>query len=77
MRIIPCVQAIKQIFELLEGELQGIRKKQLDTHLKICRECCNRLEFEEFLKEKLHEANKKKKIPNSLEKRIDTLLRSF
>ena len=77
MNIISCVEAVKKIFELLGGKIKTSEKKQLKKHLKTCHECCNRLEFEKLLKEKLIAVNRDKKIPDSLEKRIHNILRNF
>ena len=77
MAIISCVEVVKKIFELLDGKITNSEQRQLDEHVATCRECCDRLEFEKILKEKLQETNKEKKVPPSLAKRIDTLLKSF
>ena len=77
MKVISCIEAVKKIFELMEGKLTSSEKKQLDEHLSVCRECCDRLDFERLLKEKLQKVNKDKKLPQTLTKRINTLLQSF
>ncbi|MBI2443593.1 MAG: zf-HC2 domain-containing protein [Candidatus Levybacteria bacterium] len=77
MKTISCRQAVTRIFELLLGKLSISQKKELDEHLRFCKECCNRLEFEKTLKEKLQNVSKQTKVPNSLEKRIARLLRTF
>lgn len=77
MKIISCVEAVKKIFELLQRKIKKVEKRKLDEHLRTCQECCNRLEFEKLLKEKLQEADKGKKVPQTLTKRINTLLKSF
>ncbi|MBI2617530.1 zf-HC2 domain-containing protein [Candidatus Gottesmanbacteria bacterium] len=77
MKTISCYEAVKRIFELLEGELTRTKKEELDGHISTCRDCCNRFEFEELLKKKLQKASGQEKTPKRLVKRIDSLLKSF
>lgn len=75
--IIPCTQAVKKMFELLEGKIELSERDKLDVHLDTCRECCNRLEFESLLRKKLQTVNQEEKVPTSLEKKISGLLKTF
>lgn len=75
--IISCTQAVKKMFELLEGKIKLSEKNKLNTHLDTCLECCNRLEFERLLRQKLQKVNKEKKVPALLENKIRSLLKSL
>lgn len=77
MKVISCVEAVKRIFELLEGNLGGPQRSGLDEHILECRECCDRLEFEKLLKEKMKELGNAEEAPKTLTKRIEKLLREF
>lgn len=77
MKIISCSEAVKRIFELIEEGLKPSKKKELDEHLEVCRECCDRYEFEKLLKDKIQELEKQNKAPKRLVKRIDKLVKNF
>lgn len=77
MKKITCLEAVKRMFELTGGQLSPAKKKELDEHIKTCRECCDRLEFEKLLKEKLRKSDQEKKLPATFKKRIDKLLKNF
>lgn len=77
MKIISCFEAVKRIFELLEGNLGKPKRQELDMHVSECRHCCDRLEFEKLLKEKMLELGSSEKAPRILVKRVEKLLREF
>ena len=76
MKIISCREAVSRIFELLDGMIKRSQKQELDEHLDTCRDCCNRLEFEKLLKEKLMQLSVTK-TPKRLSRRIEKLLKNF
>lgn len=50
---IDCEQAIKQIFEFIDHELSDGEHALLEQHLRICKSCFSRVEFERMLKQKM------------------------
>ena len=76
MKIISCSEAVSRIFELLDGMIKRSQRQELDEHLDTCRDCCNRLEFEKLLKERLIQLSETK-TPKRLSRRIEKLLKNF
>ena len=50
---IDCEQAIKQIFEFIDHELGDGEHALLEQHLRTCKSCFSRMEFERMLKQKI------------------------
>lgn len=73
---IACEQAIKMILEYLDNELPDHNHAEMDLHLKTCRSCLSRLEFEKMLKSKVS-ALSEQKVPESLRNRIKKVTGEF
>lgn len=71
-----CEQALHCLVSYLDNELDLSERERLEQHLKICRGCFSRLEFERLLKQRLAET-KRTKPPAHLEARILGLLRRY
>jgi anti-sigma factor (TIGR02949 family) len=48
-----CEQALKRLVEFVDHELPESEHEGVEQHLRICRNCCSRMEFESRLKERL------------------------
>jgi anti-sigma factor RsiW len=48
--MISCREAVRQLWELLDGRLEGPELEALEAHLARCRRCCAELEFAEELR---------------------------
>ena len=73
---IGCEEAIELIAMQLDKSASDVEQLALERHLKTCRHCFNRLDFEKLLKDRLM----KMKVDISseqLERKIDALLSSF
>lgn len=73
---IDCEQALKQLFEYIDHELDEGEQAAMEHHLHTCKSCFSRLEFERRLKEKvggLREAEASEGVST----RIKGLLKSF
>lgn len=53
IRLIGCEEALNRLFEYLDHELDETRRTEMERHLKICRSCYSRAEFEKRLKGRL------------------------
>ena len=73
---IDCEQALKRIFEYIDHELGEHQHSALEQHLRTCKSCFSRMEFERRLKEKLG-ALCDDEVPPQLGERIKGLLKSF
>lgn len=48
--MISCAEAVRQMWEYLERELDPGNRQRVDEHLARCRRCCGELEFAEELR---------------------------
>lgn len=71
-----CEEALHNLVTYLDNELDLSERDRLDQHLKVCRACFSRLEFEKRLKERLAET-KRTKPTAQLDARVRTLLRRY
>jgi anti-sigma factor (TIGR02949 family) len=54
--MISCEEAVRQLWEYLDGAVEGHDLEQLEQHLERCRRCCAELEFTEHLRHFLRTA---------------------
>ncbi len=74
--LISCEDAIKRVFDYIDGELHGKPREELEHHLEACRHCFDRVQFERALKSRLSSL-KVDSNPEALRARIETLLDRF
>jgi anti-sigma factor (TIGR02949 family) len=48
--LIPCDQAVRQLWEYVEGAVTPVDHARIEEHLAICRRCCGELEFVKHLR---------------------------
>ena len=48
--MITCAQAVRQLWEYLEGEVEERDRAAIEEHLSFCRRCCGEAEFAEELR---------------------------
>lgn len=48
--MISCSQAAKQLWDYVEGAVDGPQREALEEHLGVCRRCCGEVEFAEELR---------------------------
>jgi mycothiol system anti-sigma-R factor len=73
---LDCEAVLRMIFAYLDGELEGDQPEQVEAHLRRCRSCFSRAEFERRLKSHLAEAGRQE-VPAALEQRIRSLIGQF
>ena len=76
IKLINCEEALARLFDYLNHELDDHRHTEMEQHLKICRSCYSRAEFEKRLKAKLSGVAIEK-TTEEFEHRIRTLLGNF
>lgn len=47
---ISCSQAVKQLWDYLEGSVEAAERAALEEHLNVCRRCCGEMEFADELR---------------------------
>lgn len=48
--MISCSQAVRQLWEFLDGSVDTADHQAIEEHLRFCRRCCGELEFAEELR---------------------------
>jgi mycothiol system anti-sigma-R factor len=48
--MITCAEAVKQLWEYLDGTLADGDRAAIEEHLSFCRRCCGEVEFAEELR---------------------------
>jgi mycothiol system anti-sigma-R factor len=48
--MITCAEAVKQLWEYLDGAVADEDRAAIEEHLSFCRRCCGELEFAEELR---------------------------
>jgi anti-sigma factor (TIGR02949 family) len=71
-----CEQALKRLVEFVDGELPDSEHDGVEQHLRICRDCCSRMEFESRLKERLSMLSSED-VPSTTRDRVRELIRRF
>jgi mycothiol system anti-sigma-R factor len=75
-KIINCEKALRHLFEYIDRDLDQDLQAQMEQHMEHCRSCFSRLEFEQTLKQHLHNSSTEH-APDSLRDRVGSLLREF
>jgi anti-sigma factor (TIGR02949 family) len=73
---IDCEQALRQILEYIDHELGEHDHSLMEQHLRTCKSCFSRMEFERRLKMKVG-ALREDEVASPLGERIKGLLKSF
>lgn len=73
---IGCEEALKRLLELIDGELSDSERDDVERHLRTCRSCFSRMEFERRLKQRLS-ALPADDVPATLRRRVHDLLKGF
>lgn len=69
-----CRESFELLYRFIDEDMDGVTRTEVEVHLKICRPCWDRYEFEKKLKERLKSSCHKEACPDSLIKRIKSLL---
>jgi len=74
--ITNCEEALRLLAAYLDGELDVAEHESVEHHLKRCRSCCSRAEFERHLKAQLGDLRRAGVRP-AFEQRIRELISQF
>jgi mycothiol system anti-sigma-R factor len=69
-RMIPCSDAVRQLWEYLDQALSPEEQAKVEQHLAFCRRCCGELEFAKELRTFLA-SNDVEEIPPDVRKRLE------
>ena len=73
---INCDQALRQVFAYLDRELGERERAAMQEHMRACKGCFSRMEFERLLKGKVKALREDEATPR-VSKRIRSLLKAF
>ncbi|MBA1148834.1 zf-HC2 domain-containing protein [Ectothiorhodospiraceae bacterium WFHF3C12] len=73
---IRCEEVIEQLFEFLDQELDEDLSQRIEHHLKHCRDCFTRAEFEKRLRERIDQAAETR-APEALRRRLRRMIEEF
>jgi anti-sigma factor (TIGR02949 family) len=48
--LIPCHEAVRRLWDYLDGATSPVDHAEVENHLAFCRRCCGELEFVEHLR---------------------------
>lgn len=71
--MIGCAEAVRQLWEYLEEDLEEEDRQTVEEHLAFCRRCCGELEFAEELR-RFMAASSGPDLPDAIERRLRTFL---
>lgn len=74
--MIPCKEAVEQLWSHLDRQLDQAREQELEEHLGVCRHCCGELEFAQQVRAKLAESGNAA-MPPETRARVEQLLRGL
>ena len=71
-----CELALKRLLEFIDHELSDSEHDSVERHLRTCRGCCSRMEFESRLKQRLS-ALSTEDVPSTSRDRVRSLIKRF
>lgn len=71
--MITCDQAVRQLWEYVERELDQPNRERVEEHLALCRRCCGEMEFAEELRAFMAQRTKVD-LPPQIAAKFDHLL---
>lgn len=75
-REMTCEEALRLLAEHLDGELDAADARDVDEHIRTCRSCYSRAEFERRLKERVG-ALREQAVQPEFESRVRALIGRF
>lgn len=71
--MIPCAEAVRQLWAYLDGVVDEPSREAIDEHLSFCRRCCGEVEFAEELRAFLA-AQAAEELPDDVRARLTATL---
>ena len=74
--MITCAEAVRQLWDYLDGVVEESQRELVEEHLAFCRRCCGELEFADELRAFLatHAADE---VPADVRARLTTTLQEI
>jgi mycothiol system anti-sigma-R factor len=71
--MITCSEAVKQLWEYLDGTVDDSQRAAVEEHLSFCRRCCGEVEFAQELRRFLA-TSPPEQIPDDVKARLNATL---
>ena len=71
--MISCSDAVRQLWEYLDGAVGETDREAIEEHLSVCRRCCGEVEFAEELRRFLA-SNTYEELPGEARRRLNIYL---
>jgi mycothiol system anti-sigma-R factor len=71
--MISCAEAVRQLWEYLDGVVDEAQREAIEEHLTFCRRCCGEVEFAEELRSFLAD-HAEDEIPDEVHARLTRAL---
>jgi mycothiol system anti-sigma-R factor len=71
--MITCAEAVRQLWDYLDGVVEESERERLEEHLAFCRRCCGELEFADELRAFLGE-HARDELPPDVRDRLTATL---
>jgi mycothiol system anti-sigma-R factor len=71
--MISCAEAVRQLWEYLDGAVDAATRARVEEHLGLCRRCCGELEFAEELRRFLA-SSPHEDLPDDVMRRLNEIL---
>jgi mycothiol system anti-sigma-R factor len=72
-RVISCTEAVRRLWQFLDGELESGEAQSVEDHLDECVTCCGELEFSRELR-KLLDAQRTADLPADVRHRLERVV---
>jgi mycothiol system anti-sigma-R factor len=69
-RVMSCRDAVRRLWQLLDGDLEAGETQRVEHHLEQCVSCCGELEFARELR-RLLDAQRRADLPDDVRERLD------
>lgn len=73
---ISCEEALRRVFDFVDGALQDASLAEMRAHMEMCRHCFDRTEFERLLKARIAKL-KRSPASGELRARVQSLVEGF
>jgi mycothiol system anti-sigma-R factor len=71
--VITCAQAVRQLWDYLDGMVEESQRERIEEHLGFCRRCCGELEFAQELRSFLA-SHAEDDLPSDVHERLTAAL---
>lgn len=68
--MIGCAEAVRQLWEYLDGLVDEPQRERIEEHLSFCRRCCGEVEFAEELRRLLATHDDGDDLPDDVRARL-------